>query len=558
MRLIISTADKADEMITMTTIQPDRYHRFAKTKKLTDLIVGIKGAGEMATGVACSLHKANIFKLFMLEIEYPLAVRRTVSFCDTIYSGRCNVEGVEAVVACSIIDIQKAWDRRAIAVIQDPEWRTVSQIRPDVVIDATLAKKNLGTRKDEAPLVIGMGPGFEAGKDVHLVIETHRGHNLGRIIERGAAFPNTGVPGNIGGHTHRRVLRSPCDGIFETPLEIGTVVQENQPIGKVGEETVTSPLSGVLRGLIHTGLKVEKGLKIGDIDPRGEVEYCYTISDKARALGGGVLQAILFKLNTSGRPSSSLARAIALDRGGVVSLIGAGGKTSLMFKLAQELAAAGGSVLTTTTTKIFHPDEGQSPHTIVEASWDRLLNELSAAVKTMPHFSAGTEIDPNSGKLIGLPHEFVDRIWQSGLFDVIIVEADGSKQMPTKATAAHEPVIPLSTSHLVHVTGLDAIGQPAESAVHRPEIFLRNLALATGTQLTESHLANNILWEIQKAERLCQPLINTVILNKADTELISNQGKVIADRLMGQACIHQLAILALNEENPVKYITRIR
>lgn len=267
--------------------------RFSSTKKLVDLIIGIKGAGEMASGVALSLYKSNLRRIFMMETESPLAVRRTVSFCESIYNGRVTVEGVNAEFVSDETGIQKVWNNGAIVVIQDPVWNTISQVTPDILIDATLAKTNLGTRIDDAPVVIGLGPGFEAGKDAHLVIETHRGHNLGRIITCGSAQPNTGIPGNIGGYTNQRVLRSPCDGLFKTHLEIGAMVDENQLIGWVGELAVRAPLSGVLRGLIHPNTNVIEGLKLGDIDPRGDVEYCYTISDKARALGGSALQGIL-------------------------------------------------------------------------------------------------------------------------------------------------------------------------------------------------------------------------------------------------------------------------
>ena len=538
-------------------LQPETTARFSNTKKMTDVIIGIKGAGEMASGVASSLYKANLRKIFMMEITSPLAVRRTVSFCEAIHSDSITIEGIPGVKAHDVIDIHKTWDRDAIAVIPDPEWKTLSHLKPDVVIDATLAKVNLGTQREEAPLVIGLGPGFEAGTDVHLVIETHRGHDIGRIIEKGAARPNTGVPGNIGGYTSERVLRSPCAGRFESKLEIGAMVKEKQVIGKVGDQAVHAALSGVLRGLIRPGTMVKKGLKLGDIDPRGKADYCYTVSDKARPLGGCVLQAVLSKLNRTDSHTSSLAGAIGLSGRGVVSLIGAGGKTSLMFKLAKELAGAGFSVLTTTTTRIFFPDKEQSPHTVVAASDDELLAGITTAKESFAHFCAGTKEDQKSGKLIGLRPETVDRIWKEGLFDVIIVEADGSKQLPLKASADHEPVLPVSTSHLAHVTGLDAMGQTIEKAVQRPELFMVQWDLEPGTILTESHLANSILREIQKADGLCRPLVNTVILNKADTAREEMQGRRIAHRLKGHSFLHRLAILALEEDYPVKSSSRI-
>jgi xanthine dehydrogenase accessory factor len=538
-------------------LQPETIDRYSDTNKLTDAIIAIKGAGEMASGVAYSLYKANIRRIFMLEIASPLAVRRTVSFCESIHAGSITIEGVQGVVALDQIDILAAWDRGAVAVIPDPDWKSISRIKPDVVIDATLAKINLGTRREEAPLVIGLGPGFEAGDDVHLVIETHRGHDVGRIIEKGAAQPNTGIPGNIGGYTSQRVLRAPCDGRFESKLEIGAMVTDDQVIGKVGDQAVHATLSGVLRGLIRPGTMAKKGLKLGDIDPRGNVDYCYTVSDKARTLGGSVLLAVLSKLNRTESPASSLAGAIGLSGRGVISLIGAGGKTSLMFKLAKEMAGAGFSVLTTTTTKIFFPDREQSPHTVVAASDNELLAGITAAKKSFTYCCAGTKLDQKTGKLIGLRPETVDRIWKEGLVDIIIVEADGSKQLPLKASADHEPVLPSSTSHLVQVTGLDAMGQAVEKAVHRSDIFLKRWGLVPGTELTESHLANCILHEIQKASSFCHPRVNSVILNKADTVNEEQRGKRIAHQLKGHPYLHQMAILALKENFPVKFSSRI-
>ena len=169
----------------------------------------------------------------------------------------------------------------------------LDQTQPDVVIDAILAKKNLGTHKNEAPLVIGLGPGFVAKQDVHMVIETNRGHNLGRIITSGSAEPDTGIPGSINGYTEERVLRAPCDGEFNARRSIGDSVKRGDAIGTVAQEPVVAKIDGVIRGLIRSSANVNRGLKIGDIDPRGRVDYCATISEKARAIGGSVLEAIL-------------------------------------------------------------------------------------------------------------------------------------------------------------------------------------------------------------------------------------------------------------------------
>ncbi len=265
--------------------------------KLSELNVVIKGAGEMASAVAWRLFRSNIRKLLMLETASPLAVRREVSFCEAVFEGRKIVDGVEALRVDDIDGMRKAWNQGKIAVAVDSEWELLDLVKANVVVDAILAKKNRGTHINEAPLVIGLGPGFVAGEDVHLVVETNRGHNLGSVITSGTAEPNTGIPGPIEGFAEERVLRSPCDGVFNTRLTIGRHVKTGDAIGEVGEETVLASIDGVIRGLIRPSSAVRRGLKIGDIDPRRRTEYCYTISEKGRAIAGAVLEAILCKYN---------------------------------------------------------------------------------------------------------------------------------------------------------------------------------------------------------------------------------------------------------------------
>ncbi len=260
---------------------------------LNQIVVAVKGAGEMASAVAWRLYMANIKNILMLETECPLAVRREVSFCEAVYEGVKEVENVKAVRIQTPDEVKVCWESGEIAVMVDPSWSILNQIQPEVVVDAIMAKKNLGTSLGEAPLVIGLGPGFYAGKDVHLVIETNRGHNLGRIITSGLAESNTGTPGAIDGFTEERVLRAPGIGHFQSLYNIGNMVIENETLGTVSGVEVQAGIAGVLRGLIRPNSKVTAGLKIGDIDPRGDVSYCHTISDKARAIGGSVLEAVL-------------------------------------------------------------------------------------------------------------------------------------------------------------------------------------------------------------------------------------------------------------------------
>ncbi len=264
---------------------------------IKDLVIAIKGAGEMATGLACRLFNANIRHIFMLDINAPMAVRRQVSFCEAIYDGSITVEGVTAKKVADKYSIPFSWQNNEIPVLVDPLWSSINAIQPHIVIDAIIAKKNLGTKIIEAPLVIGLGPGFIAGNDVDLVIETNRGHNLGRVISKGSAEANTGIPGSIGGFSKERVLRAPCGGLFISNLSIGDSVAKNDTIGLVDDTPVTAQIDGMIRGLIRNQTKVKPGLKIGDIDPRNEKKYCPTISEKARSIGGSVLEAILSKYN---------------------------------------------------------------------------------------------------------------------------------------------------------------------------------------------------------------------------------------------------------------------
>lgn len=260
---------------------------------LNRIIIGIKGAGEMATGVAVRLKCAGFSRIFMMEIESPLAVRRTVSFCEAVYDGKIVVEGVEAVRAHDSEEVKGAWEKGQIAVLVDPGWALLEHIHPQVLIDAIIAKKNLGTTLKNAPLVIGLGPGFTGGEDVHRVIETMRGHELGRVIAQGPALADTGIPGSIGGHTVDRVLRAPRSGIFQPCRKITDMISEGDVVGRVEEREVVAETGGILRGLIREGTLVREGVKIGDIDPRGLVDYCFSVSDKSRAIGGAVLEAIL-------------------------------------------------------------------------------------------------------------------------------------------------------------------------------------------------------------------------------------------------------------------------
>jgi len=253
-----------------------------------ELKVLIRGGGDLATGIAHRLFKSGI-RPVITELPDPLVIRRTVAFASAVYEGEITVEGVRASLVKELprefIDY--------IPVLVDPSCNILKNFSPHVLVDARVIKHNPDTGKDMAPLVIALGPGYEAGKDVHKVIETVRGHFLGKIIEKGQAFPDTGIPGEVGGMSSKRVVRAPDGGIFRAERKIGDSVSEGEILGWVKGKEVLAGTGGVVRGLIKEGLYVKKGLKIGDVDPRGKKEYINTISDKARALGGSVLEAIL-------------------------------------------------------------------------------------------------------------------------------------------------------------------------------------------------------------------------------------------------------------------------
>ena len=279
--------------------------------KKKDLIV-VRGAGDLATGTIHRLKKAG-FRLLVLEAEHPAAIRRQVALSEAVYAGSARVEDVEAVRMDVDLaekknrkelleqEMERIWKKDGVPVFVDPAGLSIAALRPAVVVDAILAKKNLGTTKEMAPLVIALGPGFTAGEDVDVVIETKRGHNLGRVIRSGSAVPNTGIPGIIGGYGKERVMHAQAEGILRNAASIGDIVEARAVIAEIETENGTVPveasLSGLLRGLIRDGYPVTKGFKIADIDPRKEeLQNCFTISDKAQCIAGSVLEVICGEL----------------------------------------------------------------------------------------------------------------------------------------------------------------------------------------------------------------------------------------------------------------------
>lgn len=255
-------------------------------------LILIRGAGDLASGIALRLWRSG-FRVVMTELPQPTTIRRTVAFSQAVLDGQTVVEGVTARRAENAAEALSLLAQGCLPVLADPETRCREALRPDVLVDAILAKRNLGTAIKDAPIVIGVGPGFTAGLDCHAAVETMRGHTLGRVLYAGSPLPNTNIPGLIGGFAGERVLRAPADGIFREERRIGDRVKAGDVVGWVGESPMRATLDGVLRGLLASGVPAHRGMKAGDVDPRNDPSYCHTASDKALAIGGGVLEAIL-------------------------------------------------------------------------------------------------------------------------------------------------------------------------------------------------------------------------------------------------------------------------
>lgn len=263
------------------------------------MIIWVRGAGDIATGVAFRLHKSG-FSVVMSDLPQPTSIRRTICFSEAIIQGEATVEDITARFAANAEEAKRILAAGDVAVLSDPTGQTARTLNPVAVIDAILAKRNLGTKMDDAPIVIGIGPGFTAGMDCHAVVETARGHTLGRVYYSGSALPDTGIPGNIAGFTLERLLRAPRAGVFRGVKRIGDVVEAGEICAYVDDEPVVTRIRGVLRGLLPDGIVVHEGMKSGDVDPRCERSHCFTVSDKALAVGGGALEAVLHGLSAGG------------------------------------------------------------------------------------------------------------------------------------------------------------------------------------------------------------------------------------------------------------------
>ena len=260
----------------------------------------VRGGGDIASGAIEKLHRCG-FNVLILEIEKPSAIRRAVCYGEAVYEGEMLVENIKSKRITYLSEMENLFVERIIPVLIDPDGKSINELKPMAVIDGILAKKNMGTNKNMAPVTIALGPGFSAGKNVDIVIETARGHDLGRLILDGVAAENTGIPGNIGGYTKERVIYSHYDGIIKNIKKIGDIVSAGEVIARVSEHEVYATIDGVLRGIIRDGFEVTKNFKVADIDPRmNEQKNCFTISDKARSIGGAVLTGVFILMREKG------------------------------------------------------------------------------------------------------------------------------------------------------------------------------------------------------------------------------------------------------------------
>ncbi len=252
----------------------------------------VRGGGDLASGVVYRLHQSG-WQVVITEIDQPLVVRRKVAFAEAVYQELTEVEGVSACRVENLAEIESVLAKGQIPVLVDAQAESRHYFHPEVLIDGRTLKRSSELGMEAAAFVIGLGPGFDAGKNCHAAIETRRGHHLGRVLWTGGTEPDTGVPDMVGRHGEERVLRAPCAGILESRVQIGEILEAGQAVARVGEKTVSAPFKGVVRGILHAGLAVTAGMKIGDLDPRCDPSLCYLVSDKALAVAGGVLEAIL-------------------------------------------------------------------------------------------------------------------------------------------------------------------------------------------------------------------------------------------------------------------------
>ncbi len=512
------------------------------------LLTLVRGGGDLATGVIYRLHQAG-FPVVVLELAQPLVVRRRVAVADAVGEGTVTVEGMTAQRVETAAEAVAKAQAGLIPVLVAPDLPAFP--RPiSILIDARMAKRNLDTRLDQAALVIALGPGFAAGIDCHAVIETMRGHRLGRVIWQGSALPNTGTPGIVAGKGAERVIRAPTAGAAVWLVEIGDRVTAAQPLGSVGDQPILAPFDGVVRGLIAPGTHVPAGLKIGDIDARGDVDACFTISDKALAIGGGVLEAILTaqrgQWTALTPPRLSLPAALGIgSTPEIVAFTGGGGKTSLLFALS---AALPPGVIFGATTRLAQAELAQAPAV-------RRLTELDRLGAALRRFGRCLVVGDSQGeKVMGIPPDLPGQLLRRADVRHVLVEADGSRQRPCKAPAVHEPAIPPETTLVVPVLGITAVGQPVAAAAHRPERVCALTGLSPHDPLTPAALAT-LLTHADGALKGVPPAARIIpFLNQVETEAQLQAARQIARLALREPRLAQVVIGAARTVRPVREI----
>ncbi|MBN1337155.1 MAG: EF2563 family selenium-dependent molybdenum hydroxylase system protein [Deltaproteobacteria bacterium] len=442
----------------------------------------VRGAGEIASGIAHRLFRCGL-PVACTERNPPTAVCRMVAFATAVTDGSTEIEGV-AGRRWELADAWRLGEERLdhVPVFVDPEASLLDTWKPDILVDARGLGQPSDTRRHQAHLVIGLGPGLRAGRDVDAVIETRRGHDLGRILTEGEALPDTGTAGFIGGCGPERILRAPMDGRLDAVRVIGERVERQETVARVGGREVRAACAGVLRGLLPSGMPVIADTKIGDVDPVGDFAACFSISDRTRALSGAVLEVVLGCF-----PAAHDASCIVwpdpdyrlLDPTGharYVHLVGGGGKTTLLYGWSRGLAREGHRVVCATTTRIRYPSPDQCPRVVLEPDPDRLARRVAEVLPPANRLAVVREWVPGSAKLLGHPPATLDTLLDSGTVDRILVEADGSAQRPHKVHAPHEPVVSTRADLVVVLVGIDVLGHPAtETTVHNADLYRQRL-----------------------------------------------------------------------------------
>lgn len=508
----------------------------------------IRGGGDLATGVIYRLWRMGM-PMIVLELANPLVVRRRVAVATAVLEGSVTVERMTAQRVATWAEVNLLWQQGIVPVMVAAELPHFPQ-PIGILVDGRMAKRNIDTHIAQAPLVIALGPGFVAGMDCHAVIETQRGHCLGRVIWQGAALPNTGTPGIVAGKGAERVLRAGCAGIVHWQVEIGQQVTNGQQLGTVAELPVVAPFDGVVRGLIAPGCYVPAHLKIGDIDPRADREACFTISDKALAIGGGVVEAIFSHRwqPKEALPTLSLPAALQIGQSPeLVAFTGGGGKTSLMLTLGQAL---GTGVVMGTTTHIAQKELTQVPALCP-------IENLSALPDQLRRWGRCLLVGEMAGeKVKGMSPEMPAQLLTYPAVNYVLVEADGSRQLPLKAPAAHEPVIPPEATLVVPVVGMNSLGLPIAHVTHRPELMAKIVGLGIEEQVTPELVAKLLTHEEGGLKRVPAHARLIPFLNQAETAEQLIQARHIAQLSLRHPRLTQVVIGAVQTCQPVREIIR--